>query len=172
LEAHADSLCRSIASQLAYLAARRPPQDLWEQAQDVLQDAAVEAIGSAVRFRHGSRVRPWLMRIALNIIRNRFRRNRRDAQVRPFSALPDGGAAAPERRDATAHADAALDYATIRAAMPRLGARGCEALERRFIDGLDGDDLARALGVSRSAARVRVYRALRELQSVFSRGDE
>jgi len=39
-------------------------------------------------------VLPWLMGIAINVIRNRFRRLRRDARVRPVSTLTDGKAAA------------------------------------------------------------------------------
>lgn len=165
-------LCRLIAVQIDKLGGRFRPQELWEQAHEVLQETVVQALASGERFEAGRRVLPWLMGIATNIIRNRFRRARRDSRVRPFSNLSDGQAVAVQDREAALQEPAPDDHAALRAAIAKLPVAAREAVERRFFDGLDGDDLASALGTSRGAARVRVCRAVRELRTLLPHTDE
>ncbi len=172
LEREHDRLCRLIAVQIGKLGGNFRAQELWEQANEVLQETAVQALTSGGRFKAGRRVLPWLMGIAVNVIRNRFRRTKRDAKVRPFSTLPDGEAATVNDRETPPGVPTEDGYAALRAAIVQLPGPAREAVERRFFDGLDGDDLAQALGTSRGAARVRVCRALRDLRPHLLSPDE
>ncbi len=161
-----------IAVQIDKLAGSFRVTELWEQANEVLQETAVQALRSTQRFEVGRAVLPWLMGIAVNVIRNRFRRLRRDARVRPVSTLTDGEAAAVLDRPGPEPAFEAGDRAALQAALSRLSAQAREAIEHRYFKGLDGEDLARALGINRVAARVRVCRALRDLRTYLCVSDE
>lgn len=158
-------LCRLIAVQINKLAGSHRVSELWEQANEVLQETAVQALQSVERFEAGRAVLPWLMGIAINVIRNRFRRLRRDARVRPASALTDDESGAVLERAAPEPAFETEDRAALQAALVRLSPQAREAIEQRYFKGLDGEELARALGTNRVAARVRVCRALRDLRT-------
>src|SRR5262249_28963477 len=101
LEQEYDRLCRLIAVQIDKLGGRFRPQELWEQANEVLQETVVQALASGERYQTGRPVPPWLMGIATNVTRTRFRRPRRDSRVRPFSDLSDGQEAVVLDREAT-----------------------------------------------------------------------
>lgn len=165
-------LCRLIAVQINKLAGSHRVAELWEQANEVLQETTVQALQSAERFEAGRSVLPWLMGIAVNVIRNRFRRLRRDARVRPVSVLTDAETDGMLEPAAPEPAFEAEDRAALQAALSRLSPQAREAIEQRYFKGLDGEDLARALGTNRVAARVRVCRALRDLRTQLCVSDE
>ncbi len=101
---------------------------------------------------------PWLYGVARHVIlhahRASARRARLDARVfglRP--ALPaDPGEAVPDRLDAV---DRVTDV------LARLSPTDAEVLRLWAWEGLDGSDLAVALGCSPVTARVRLHRAMR-----------
>ncbi len=110
--------------------------------------------------RHEGSAAPWLFGIARNVLLMSIRRGaveRRAAQrlgVLERLDLDGGSDAAPEARWADG-ADELLD------SLP-LSQR--EALRLRIVDELTYDEVADALGTTRSAARVRVHRALTALR--------
>jgi RNA polymerase sigma factor (sigma-70 family) len=119
--------------------------------------------------RHGGSAAPWLFGIARNVLLMSIRRGeveRRTAArlgVLERLGLEGASAASPEPEWAEG-ADELLD------SLP-LSQR--EALRLRIIDELSYDEVADALGTSRSAARVRVHRALTALRRrLTDKGDQ
>jgi RNA polymerase sigma-70 factor (ECF subfamily) len=118
--------------------------------------------------RHEGSAAPWLFGIARNVLLMSIRRGtveRRTAArlgVLERLDLGGGGDAAPEAEWADG-ADELLD------SLP-LSQR--EALRLRIVDELPYDEVADALGTTRSAARVRVHRALAALRRRFPDKEE
>jgi RNA polymerase sigma factor (sigma-70 family) len=118
--------------------------------------------------RHGGSAAPWLFGIARNVLLMSIRRGaveRRTAArlgVLERLDLDGGGDNAPEARWADG-ADELLD------SLP-LSQR--EALRLRIVDELTYDEVADALGTTRSAARVRVHRALTALRKRLTNKEE
>jgi RNA polymerase sigma factor (sigma-70 family) len=118
--------------------------------------------------RHKGSAAPWLFGIARNVLLMSIRRGaverRTAARLGVLERLDlDGSSdAAPEPRWAEG-ADELLD------SLP-LSQR--DALRLRIVDELTYDEVADALGTTRSAARVRVHRALAALRKQFTNKEE
>lgn len=91
---------------------------------------------------------PWLFRTAWNVLANR----RRKFVELPFEQLPD------DPRDGDI-AEVVIEDLTLRGAWLTLGARDREVLRLVAWDGLNGAELATALGISVSGAGVALSRA-------------
>jgi RNA polymerase sigma-70 factor (ECF subfamily) len=133
-------------------------------AEEVAQDAFVKAYRALGRFRRTAPFRPWLLRIVGNEARNRVRaRGRRDRVVERAAADPvvSGGAAPPPEADVLA----AETHRELFAALDRLRPDERLAIFARFYLGLTDEEAAAALGVRRSAMKMRVHRALERLRN-------
>ena len=121
-----------------------------DDAEDVVQDALLKALGAYPRLRHGDHLRAWLYRITTTTAFDHHNKRKRET---PTDPLP-----------ATASEDVYEEgaFGELIAGLPR-GAR--RALELRFVDDLAYDDIARALGCSTVAARQRVSSAVRTLRT-------
>ncbi len=131
-----------------------------DDAEDIASEALLRAAEKFARFtpRGKGSVRAWLVRIALNIVRDRARRQARErraleglARIQPT--------AAPDSDD--------LGAWSLVAALP-LPLRAAVILRMRYQ--LDYDEIAQALGCRPSTARWRVHKALRTLAEMM--GDE
>jgi RNA polymerase sigma-70 factor, ECF subfamily len=112
----------------------------------------------------------WLYRVAGNAIIDHVRRDRRTVPL----ASVDAGAgddAAPELGDERALAPflAALERDALARAIAGLPEAHRRVVVLRYVDGLEGDALAAALGCSRPTAAVRLHRALRALRDRLER---
>jgi RNA polymerase sigma-70 factor, ECF subfamily len=110
--------------------------------------------------RDPSRLRPWLMTIAANearqLLRSRGRRRLREiARVDPTAPAADAGVAAR------------IDLAN---ALATLDSRDRTLLGLRYLAGLDSPEIARQVGMSATAVRSRMSRALERLRKEL--GDE
>jgi RNA polymerase sigma factor (sigma-70 family) len=134
-----------------------------DTALELTAEAFSQAWVTRERFedRHQGTAAPWLFGIARNVLLMSIRRGtverRTAARLGVLERLDLGGDAAPEVEWAEG-ADELLD------SLP-LSQR--EALRLRVVDELTYDDVADALGTTRSAARVRVHRALAALRRRF-----
>jgi RNA polymerase sigma-70 factor (ECF subfamily) len=135
-----------IAFRLAYAMVRRR-----EEAEDVVQLAALKAWRKRGMFRPGAELRPWFLAIVANESRMALRR------VRPEYPTTE---AASEDPDAAAIQD-------LRRALAGLDAPSRMVLVLRYYLDLPNAEVARVLGVSEGAARVRVHRALARLRPAF-----
>jgi RNA polymerase sigma-70 factor (ECF subfamily) len=122
--------------------------------EDAVQEAALKAWRKLGQFRPGSDLRPWF----LTIVANECRSSRRSRwwQVIRSTALIDA------RHQGLDEGELA-DRIDLAAALERLPKRHLLALTLYYHLDLPIEEVARVLGCSRGAARVRIHRALRAL---------
>ena len=136
-----------------------------EDALDLAQDAMVRFFGSLGRFDHRRPLRPWLLRIVRNLVRDRARRRRvrRIESVMPEPELvlvaPPDSAPSPEatavRRDV---------QLVVWRALQELPSHYREVLALRDYMDLSYDEIATALGIPRGTVMSRLHRARRLLR--------
>jgi RNA polymerase sigma-70 factor (ECF subfamily) len=131
-------------------------------AEEAAQDGFIKAYRALGRFRRGSPLKPWLLRIVANEAKNRRRAaGRREAltlraaaEVRPGDAVPSPVAAllAGEERE------------RLLAAVERLSDEHRDAIACRYFLELSEDETAAALGIRRGTVKSRLARALERLR--------
>jgi RNA polymerase sigma factor (sigma-70 family) len=133
-------------------------------AEDVAQDTFVRAYRALSGWPPGRvaelRLRPWLARITLNLVRNRARDRRptQPLEADPPAAPDDGPAAALDRKDATA------TWARLLAGLPEIY-RAPVVL--RCVEGLAYAEVAEALGRPPGTVKAQVHRGLRQLRDAL-----
>ena len=150
---------QDVALRTAYLVA--PEAD----AADAVQDAFLKAYAALPRFRDGSPVRPWLLRIVANEGRNRRRSATRRAGLAEraaMSAPSDSVAASPEQEVL-----AAETRTTLIAALGRLGDDDREVIGARYLLDLSEAETAETLGLRPGTVKSRTSRALGRLRTVL-----
>jgi RNA polymerase sigma-70 factor, ECF subfamily len=132
-------------------------------AQEAAQDAFVKAYAALGRFRPGSPLRPWLMKIAVNESRNRLRAaGRREAlALRAAAELPSEGAdPSPEAVVLTAERRRALLVA-----VEGLREEDRLVIACRFFLELSERETADVLGLRLGTVKSRLSRALERLRA-------
>ena len=104
--------------------------------------------------------RAWLFGIARNAALDELRRRKRTAAL--TGDISDPGAPGVED-----HADAALQRASIRAALAELPPRDRELIALKFHAGLDNAEIAAVIGVSVSNAGTLLHRAVSKLRKAI-----
>lgn len=131
-----------------------------DDASDMVQDVFVLAAERLGQLRDPARLKPWLFAILRNEVYRRSRRRSRQA-ITDFSA-PEHDAMLPSTPSSSDAVDDALEGAElaelVRAAASGLDARDQLVLELSVRQGLSGDDLADALGVSAQQSYGLVHR--------------
>ena len=131
-----------------------------DDASDMVQDVFVLAAERLGQLRDPSRLKPWLFAILRNEVYRRSRRRSRQS-LTDFSA-PEHDAMLPSTPSSSATVDDAIDGAElaelVRGAASGLDARDQLVLELSVRQGLSGDDLADALGVSAQQSYGLVHR--------------
>jgi RNA polymerase sigma-70 factor (ECF subfamily) len=140
-----------IAFRLAYAMLRQR-----DDAEDAVQDAALQAWRKLSTFRPELEIRPWFLAIVANQCRMARRRGRRSLER-------------IEATRETADVDAA---GALRTALARLDTGSRLILVLRFYLDLPYDEVGSTLGISAATARVRVHRALRKLRPVIGEWEE
>ncbi len=146
-----------------YVAARIGGQ----AAEDVVADTFVIAFTRRSAFdpRHACAL-PWLIGIATNLLRSRRRAERRHLATDP-GRMERGGAPDPGLDDTIARADAAAARGAVMRAVKRLTPSERDAFLVHALVGLKGAELGVALGISPSAAAVRLHRARARLRTTL-----
>ncbi|HEX9731101.1 MAG TPA: sigma-70 family RNA polymerase sigma factor [Thermoanaerobaculia bacterium] len=121
-----------------------------EEAKDVTAETFARAWAGADDLRVET-VKAYLFAIARNLVRENHRKRRPETEV--DEAMPDA------RPDPEARAAARGDLARVRRAVDALPEVDRAALLMRVTDGTSYADVARALGISVAAAKVKVHRA-------------
>ena len=135
-------------------------------ADDAVQEAFIKAFEALPRFREGSPLRPWLLRIVANEARNR----RRSAGRRHGLALRAADAAEPAR---TAPGPeqivlAAEQRTELLTALATLRDDDREVLGARFLLDLSEAETAETLGIPRGTVKSRTSRALARLREALT----
>jgi len=146
----------NLAWVLGWLTARvRDP----DRAEDLAQEVFLKAFEGIGRLRDPGKFRPWLYRIAENVLRSHLRAERRARAVvesRPFDALDQVAAETrgdPDRREA------------LREAIAKLPVETRDALILKHVDDRSCEEIARTMGITRNALAVRLFRARQALRS-------
>src|SRR5688572_12416324 len=137
-----------------------------EDARDVVQESYLRAYKGLKRFRGDAQFTTWLYRITANCANTHLgKRARRRTEV-----LPDDFAVAdadPER-DPSARADATLLRDRLEVALEDLPPKLRAVVVLRDVYDLPHEAIAAELGISESAAKVRLHRARKKLrETVF-----
>jgi RNA polymerase sigma-70 factor, ECF subfamily len=138
-------------------------------AADLTQEIFVRAWIHLDRYDPRRPFHTWLYTLAINLIRNHLRRSKkiRTAMDDPGRPRPErAGTPGPAPDPAEALADKQAEH-RIRAMLLRLPADQREALLLRFFSDLRYGEMADVLGVSQSAAKMRVSRGLERLRALL-----
>ncbi len=133
-----------------------PPSDV----DDLLQTTFLEVLSCADRYDGRECGKPWLIGLALIMVR-RHRRSlaRLAARLATWAALPSAAIETPEEsvgaNQAAARAQRALN---------RLSPKKREAFVLLALEGLSGEDAARSVGVPLQTVWTRLHHARRELR--------
>lgn len=154
-EAFHDLLQRHSAALLATL---RSTLSNREDAREVLQETWLRAHQHLGSLRDPTRLRAWLLSIALNLARARRRRlpeRTLDAGDVHDAGSPDDGAARLQQRE---------EVAQLRRHMAGLPSRQREVLDLRVNHELSHAEIGTLLGISAEASRANYYQGLRRLR--------
>lgn len=134
---------------------------------EVIADDAVQAAWAIAWRKLGSlrepeRLRPWLMRVAINEAKHLARRGRRRREIE-IHASPAGE---PGGIDPAT----GIEVIDLRAAMARLDPDDRALLALRYGAGFDSTELSTALGLSPSGTRTRLERLINRLRKDLGHG--
>ncbi len=132
------------------------------EVDEVAQQTFVTAYENLAQYTGGARFSTWLCQIALNKSRDALRRRQR----RPESNIDDldleSAAAGPEGEIEAKQRDA-----QFQAALRQLRPADREVIVFKYISGLSYEEVAKILGGTPEAAKVRSHRAREELKRVL-----
>lgn len=133
-----------------------------DEARDVLQQTMLHVHRARRDFREGSRLRPWLFTIALNLVREHYRRKGRRKE-QPLNGLPQE----PQAPAVTPLEDAQRAQ-RVRNALARIPTNQREVIELHWFEELPYEDIAPIVGASVSAVRVRAHRGYERLRVLLA----
>ena len=146
LEQHYERLRRFVRSRVADT----------DEADDIVQDVCLRAVGRLETIRDAARVESWLFQIARNAIIDHYRRKRPVAEL-PADLIDESGSGDSGRPDLSACLPRLLDG---------MVEPDREALQLTAIEGMKQRELAERLGISLSGAKSRVQRARKRLREL------
>jgi RNA polymerase sigma-70 factor, ECF subfamily len=129
-------------------------------AEDIAQESILAAISAIGRFNRRRPLRPWLHRIAVNRSLDYLRRAHRRYEV-SVENVEAGQTAGPDELGGEAGAIECLR---------RLDPEQRALIVYRQLWGYEPHEIAKALGLSRAAARTRLHRALERLRQELKEG--
>lgn len=145
-------------------------------AEDVLQDAYLDAFRHLDEFRGGSELGTWLTRIVVNQALMRLRKERRRSSIVPFrnGAPTDGDSPEAQVPDNRSESPSA---AAIRAETRRILERRIDELPSSFravfimreVEDMGIDEIAECLSISPATVRTRLFRARALLRAALAR---
>jgi RNA polymerase sigma-70 factor (ECF subfamily) len=139
-------------------------------ATDLLHDVIVEAYTHPDNLPEDVEPMPWLLGIALNLIKRRradnARRNHREPLL--FDLYPDDTMSESDIIDRFIIADSPYDavhhHQIVESLLSQVSSEDEHLLRLAIRHNFDGDDMARELGITPGAARVRLHRAIKRLR--------
>lgn len=143
------------------------------EVEDIAQEVFLRAYRALGQIQHGSRIGPWLIRIAVNLCYDHLRRLRQRRE-RTFSELTEREAMVLEMLLSDETALTQIDRLSLRELAERLVGRLAPqdraVLLLKEREGMGTREIARTLGCSETAVRLRLFRARRTLRKLFGEG--
>lgn len=138
-----------------------------QDADDLAQEAFIRAFRNLHRYDRERLFFTWLYTVALNGIRNHLKKKQREeAGFIESDHQEETADDAPGMED---RLDEAREAERLELTLRRLPADQREALILRFYQGLSLEETSEILGISLSAAKMRIYRGLERLRQLLSR---
>ena len=132
-------------------------------AEDVVQEAAIIALGKLDQFRPGTSFTAWVGQIVRNVALNRARRERRH-RAASFDALDEFAPATGIAKSASQESKAdAFDQRLVRA-LAFVGPVPRACLLLRTLEGMEYSQIARLLGIPEGTAMSHVHRTRADLR--------
>ncbi len=141
--------------------------DSYEDASDLAQETFIKAYDQLYRFQRGKKFFPWLYTIGLNHARNFLRHKNRMHWVSLEDCEIGFELDYPGQQEEKICAN--LDYGQLHAGLNELPLDYREALMLRYHEGLSMEDVAEAMSLKLSAAKMRVHRGLAKLHSILEK---
>jgi RNA polymerase sigma-70 factor (ECF subfamily) len=139
-----------------------------DRAADLTQETFIRAYQKLERFHPGKRFFPWLYSIGLNLARDSARKNTRD--LKTGSTLdPESISGCNYPGDQHDSMCESLEFLRLEKALDELPVIYREALILRYHDECSMREIAAALNLSVSAAKMRVHRGLDMLREQYIR---
>ena len=129
-------------------------------AEDAVQEGFIRAFRALDRFDERRPFRPWLLRIVVNVAKNRVRTEQRHTQL----VLRTPGAPVASADEGIDSVLAAERRAALAAALARLPERDRVVLACRFFEGMSEREIATTLGVRPGTVKSRLSRAMARLR--------
>jgi RNA polymerase sigma-70 factor (ECF subfamily) len=145
-------------------------------AEDVLQDAYLEAYRHLDEFHGGSELSTWLTRIVINQALMRLRKEKRRSSIVPFRTGATTDADGPEAQVPDNRSESP-SAAAIRAETRRILERRIDELPSSFrtvfvmreVEDIGIDEIAECLSISPATVRTRLFRARALLRAALAR---
>ncbi len=131
-----------------------------EDARDVVQDAYLRAYRGLKRFRGDAQFSTWMYRITANCANTLLAKRQRHRHDELPDAIPD----TDHERDPVARADAMALRADLEVALGELSPKLRAVVVLRDVYELPHEAIAAELGISETAAKVRLHRARLQLK--------
>ncbi|MFT7583054.1 MAG: RNA polymerase sigma factor (sigma-70 family) [Myxococcota bacterium] len=130
-------------------------------AQDLVQQTFLQMHRARHDFRPDGKVRPWLVTIAMNVVRQHWRKTKRVTEVE----LQTDGTWFPTQAP---HDPVAFEHQRqIHAALAKLTDKTRRAIELHWIEGMPFPEVAEVLGASTTAVKVRAHRGYAQLRTLL-----
>ncbi len=131
-------------------------------AQEIVQQTFFRLHGARNDFRSGSRLKPWVMTIAMNLVREHWRRKKR----RTFIELNDAAHASPQAERSKRELE---DRSRVLYnALERLPESQREVVELHWFQERPYAEVAKIVGTTEGAVRVRAHRAYNTLKQLLA----
>jgi RNA polymerase sigma-70 factor (ECF subfamily) len=149
----------------AYVRAHVPN---WTDAEDIVQEALLDAFRGIRRFEKGRPFEPWIRAICRNRVRKFFRRAVREREM--FVPLDEACLRRMEALAAEGDRGGHEVAEAVWACLGEMSVRSRMLLELRHIEGVPLAEVAARSGLSRGSAAQTLLRARRRLRLSLSRG--
>lgn len=136
-----------------------------EIAKDLVQETFLRLIQARSRYRPDRSFASWLYTIAMNLLRDQYRRSKRQSRWMQDQGNAGEAAAACDRDEASlsnAPDDSRLQ--AVMEAVQRLPQEQRQVILLAKYQGLSYKEIGEVLGISEAAAKQRAYRALKQLR--------
>ena len=163
-----EQLFRRYAPPLRAMAKRQLRSD--ELARDIVQQTFLHVHRARRDFRRGARLKPWVFTIATNLIREHYRRLGRRPET-SYDAARDAAPGIEPTQDPVDLAELQarqLDVGRLREALGQLPDSQRLVIELHWIQGHSFPEVARMVGASVSAVKVRAHRGYRKLRGLVA----
>jgi RNA polymerase sigma-70 factor (ECF subfamily) len=141
-------------------------------AEDLFQDTFVRALGAQRGYDRRRRFKPWLFAIAVNLARDRHRREHlhQHPSLTPEGVLPEPAAASGAAVGGHAAADRLMERHLLEQAVAKLPPAQREVVVLRFFHDFREAEIAETLGLPKGTVKSRLHQAIGKLRGLLTSG--